>query len=171
MKMNSALKQFTAIVAILAFLAVGGIGLVNRSVQAQSSGTFASVFPNKVFPAMVFTATSQTKKQTISSGIGGGGGCGLATISINGTALTTVTWQVKASNDNGVSYFAIPYSDGTFTSNVQTKVTGAAVTNTAAALYWVSLSGMTHFEIITSGTFTATNVTAQVTCSSNPSGF
>lgn len=155
--------NFKAICAVLctALLAISIVNYSPREVSAQGySGQLAVSQPNYSYAPMVFTATAQTKTQVL-------GGCSTATISISGTALTTVTWQIFASNDGGTNYYAIPQSTGAFTSNVLTVTTGAATTTTAATLYYANLSGFTIFKIVTSGTFTATNVTAKVVCSAN----
>lgn len=155
----------TAVVTLCLMLALCSIAILPHRTSAQSGpfypGSQASVFPNYKYPAMVFTATSQTVKQTLS-------GVSTATIQIYGVA-TAATLQIKASNDGGTNYFAIPYFAGVYTSNVPVIVTGAAFpayTGTPV-LYWVNLSGFTNVEIISSGTFTGASASVQITASSN----
>jgi hypothetical protein len=131
------------------------------SANAQG-GLFTTALPNYKYTAMSFTATSQNKTQAI-------GGVSTASVQISGSSLTTVTWQLTCSNDGGANYYGIPSlaAGGTVTSGVLPITTAGTITTTTAALYYFNLSGCTNFKIATSGTFTATSVTAQVVASSN----
>lgn len=167
MKPKSFVQRIAAVAIMATLVLIAGVGvgigthapLFNQTVQAQAAQP--SIFPNYRYPPMVFTATSQTLKQAV-------GGVSTATLEITGTA-TACTLQIKASNDGGSNYFAIPYFAGVYTSNVPVIVTGAAFPayNNSPVLYWVSLAGFTNFEIVSSGTFTGTSCTVQVTGSGN----
>jgi hypothetical protein len=166
-KFLSALRGFTvaAIVAAMCLGAMDGIhSAVEHNLIAPSNvlaQSITSLFPNSKFPPMVFTATSQTKKQTL-------GGFSTATLEITGTATSCIL-QVEVSNDGGSNYFATPYFAGVYTSNVPVIVTGAAFPtyNNSPVLYWISVAGMTNLEVVSSGTFTGTSCTVQITASSN----
>jgi len=119
-------------------------------------GTLTSALPNYPFPLMTFTATSQTKTQALS-------GQDCLTLTMTSTALTTVTFLVKVSNDGGTTYVAArtaPYA-ATLTPSI------TAVTATANLPYIVNVAGWTNYEIVTSGTFTATAVNFQGVATSN----
>lgn len=129
-----------------------------------SLGCFAqsgSPYSNNVFPAQSFTATAQTgaviqlNGQQISYGAG--------TITVTGTALTTVTFAVQGSSDGGVTYYALPISAVASPGTTPTTT----VTATASGLYQVSLVGITHVKFVTSGTFTATSVSLALTATPN----
>jgi hypothetical protein len=140
-------------------LIFAGFSLAPGKAAAQGSWNTPGnnmVLPNYRYPAMVFTATSQTKTQGI-------GGVSTATVQIFGVALTTVTWQLLCSNDGGTHFYGLP----SLAAGGTAPITAGAITTTSAGLYYFKISGCTNFEIVTSGTFTATSVTAQVTASSN----
>jgi hypothetical protein len=140
------------------------VDLTSITAQAQGSnqGSLISIFPNQRFAAMSFTATSQNKTQSLQ-------GCATAAVGVSGVALTTVTWQLTASPDGGANYYGLPSlaAAGTITSGVLPYTTQGAITTTAASLYFFNLAGLTNVKITTSGTFTATSVAVQITCSSN----
>lgn len=128
----------------------------------------ASPYSNSVFPSQIFTATGQTGATiqlngliTPSSTVGSSFASG--TITLTGTSLTTVTFSLLGSADNGVTFFPLPLTP------VATPGTTAvtAITATASGLYQVSLAGLTHVRFATSGTFTATNVSLILTASPN----
>jgi hypothetical protein len=171
MKPKSFVQRIGAVVVMAAIVALASLGtgigvgigthspLFNSSVQAQAAQ--AAIFPNYRYPPMVFTATSQTFKQAV-------GGVSTGLLEITGTA-TACTLQIKVSMDGGTNYYATPYFAGVYTSNVAQIVTGAAFPayNNSPVLYWVSLAGVTNYEIISSGTFTGTSCTATMTASGN----
>jgi hypothetical protein len=128
----------------------------------------ASPYSNSVFPSQIFTATGQTGATiqlngliTPSSTVGSSFASG--TITLTGTSLTTVTFSLLGSADNGVTFFPLPLTP------VATPGTTAVttITATASGLYQVSLAGLTHVRFSTSGTFTATNVSLILTASPN----
>jgi hypothetical protein len=120
-------------------------------------GTLTSALPNYPFPLMTFTATAQTKTQALS-------GQACLTLTMTATALTTATWIVNVSNDGGATY--VPARVAPFAATLTPAIT--AVTTTAVKPYLVNVSGWTNYEIVTSGTFTATAVNFQGVASSNP---
>ncbi len=151
------MKKLLAVV-LLGLIAAVAVG---RSQGPPSNPSLGSPLPTFSFSPMVFTATGQTKTQGI-------GGLSIATVRIAGPA-TAATLQIKASNDAGANYFPIPFTNGTYASNVlQVTTPGAfpAYTGTPV-LYWVNLAGFTNVEIVSSGTFTGASVSVQITGSPN----
>ncbi len=153
---------------ILAVIVLG-LGLAAAVAWPQggpplSNQTITSPLPNLVFVPMTFTATGQTKSMPI-------GGISIATVRIAGPA-TAATLQIKASNDAGANYFAIPFVPGAgtmYTSgvlNVSNPGTFPAYAG-SAVLYYVNLSGFNFVEVVSSGTFTGTSVSVQIVGSSN----
>lgn len=134
----------------------------------QDFAQLASPYSQSVWPAQTFTATGQTGAvlqlnglSTPSSTVGSSFNSG--TFTVTGSSLTTVTFSIQGSSDNGVTYYALPiYTAASPTSSPTTTVT--ATTN---GLYQVSLAGITHVRIVTSGTFTATTVSIVFTSSPN----
>lgn len=119
-----------------------------------------SPFTNAIFPAQTFTATAQTgaviqlNGQQLSYGAG--------TISLTGTSLTTATFAVQGSSDNGLTYYALP-----ITAVTPGASPAATATATASGLYQVSLVGITHLRFVTSGTFTGTSISLTLTATPN----
>ena len=119
------------------------------------AATAQSPYTYTAFPAFTATATSQTSpayalslkgatKYSYSAG----------SINVVGSALTTATFAVLGSQDNGVTYNALVIQ--------ACGVHGGSATTatvTANGCYWVALPGIDHVELQTSGTFTATSVT------------
>lgn len=172
-KISRLFKPATIVViALLCLLGIGNIAqhlhptaqqitdLVSAQTQPFYPGSTTSLLPNYPYPVMTFTATSQTLKQPLS-------GQSYATISITGATFTTATFTIKGSNDKGVNFYPLavapyPVSGGSFTPTV------SAITVTSPpALYVVNVAGFTNIEIVTSGTFTATSMSAQITGTSN----
>jgi hypothetical protein len=129
----------------------------------------ASPFNLNVYKAQSFIATGQTGSTiqlnglVIPSTVGSSYASG--TITLTGTAITTVSFQVMGSSDNGATYYALPVF--TVANPGTSPVT--TVTVTAAGLYQVSLAGLTHIKFVTTGTFTATSVSFTLTGSPNAS--
>ena len=125
-----------------------------------------SPFNNTVFPTQTFTATGQTGSTIqlngliVPSTIGSSFASGTATLT--GASLTTATFSMQGSADNGHTYF--PLAIGAVSSPGSTTTT---VTATGPGLYQVSLAGLTHVRFATSGTFTATNISLTLTASPN----
>lgn len=126
----------------------------------------ASPYSNSVFPAQVFTSSGQTGSViqlnglVVSSTVGSSFASGL--ITLTGSSLTTVTFAIQGSSDNGLTYFPLAISA------ISTPgTTTTSVTSTANGLYQVSLAGLTHVRFVTSGTFTATNIRLVLTGSPN----
>lgn len=155
-------KLFRALAFLLLAMSIGGC--------QQAAFAQASPYNLFLFPAQSFTATGQTGtaiplngQSQIPSTVGSSYASG--TLTLTGTALSTVTFQVMGSADNGATYYALPVylaaSPGT--SPVTT------VTATAAGLYQINLAGLTHIKLVTSGTFTATAISLTLSASPNAS--
>lgn len=163
-KFSGAIRGAVLALAIGAMLFGTGfeLGHLPQTVQAQNSA-LTTQLSNSAY-TLTFTATSQTVKQTI-------GALSTASITVYGTALSTVTWQVLCGDGASptIHYFGIPYTTGavTATYNLTTIVAAGTITTTATTTYWVNLSGCSSFEIVTSGTFTATSVSMRVVASPN----
>lgn len=127
----------------------------------------ASPYSQSVWPAQTFTATNQTGSTIqlnglqVSSTVGSSFASG--TLTVTGTSLTTVTFAVQGSSDNGATFYALPI----YTVASPTSTPTTTVTATGNGIYQVSLAGITHVRIVTSGTFTATNVSIVFTSSPN----
>jgi len=67
------------------------------------------------------------------------------------------------SSDNGATYYALPI----YVAASPTTTPATTITATANGLYQINLAGLTHIKFVTSGTFTATNVTLTLTASPN----
>jgi hypothetical protein len=155
------LKKFTAIFLIASLAVIGGMLSVAHApnVLAQGSASNLTVVqPNYRRPALTATATSQTLKDVLPAS-------SYCTINLTGVALTTVTFQFKVSNDGGVTYY--PLSVAPYAASGALVPVTAAATATAAGLYVANVAGFTNYEILTSGTFTATSVSWNLTCTSN----
>lgn len=126
----------------------------------------ASPYSLNVFKAQSFTATGQmgTPIQLngliVSSTIGSSYASG--TITLTGVGLTTVTFQVMGSSDNGVTYYPLPVN-----AIATPSTTATTTTATTNGLYQINLAGLTHVKFVTSGTFTATSVSFTLTASPN----
>jgi hypothetical protein len=133
---------------------------VAQSNVPNYGGYQASLTPTLRYAPVTFTATAQTSAaQTLS-------GASFGLFQVKGTALTTVTLGVQGSIDGGVTYFAIPFAAATGYTSLPVT-TAATATATTSALYAVNLAGLTNVRFVTSGTFTATNVTVSLTATSN----
>jgi hypothetical protein len=129
----------------------------------------ASPFSNSIYPAQTFTASNQTGSAiqlnglTVPSQVGSSFASG--TITVTGTSLTTATFSVWGSSDGGATYFVLPIINPLAAPSSSAPAT--AVTVTANGTYMVSLAGITHVELVTSGTFTATALSLTLTASPN----
>lgn len=135
----------------------------------QAAFAQASPFNLNVFSAQSFTATGQTGATIQLNGLTYpttvGSSYASGTITLTGVALTTVSFQVMGSSDNGATFYLLPVFS--VVSPGSSPVT--TVTATAAGLYQVNLAGITHIKLVTSGTFTATSVSLILTASPNAS--
>lgn len=124
-----------------------------------------SPYSNALFNAVTMTATGQTSAPIkMAQYSASGGAFNLGTVTLKATTLTTVTFGVLGSADNGVTYFPLNIW------NVLTPdTTATTATATATGLYQFSLAGITHIEFVTSGTFTATGVAFALTATPAPS--
>lgn len=142
------------ILALLLFLVVG------------SAHPQASPYSNSVFPPQIFTATSQTGATiqlnglVVSSTVGSSFASGV--ITVTGTSLTTVSFQVLGSGDNGGTFFPLLVA-----AMATPTATATTTTVTSPGLYQVNLVGLTHLKFKTTGTFTATNATIILSASPN----
>jgi hypothetical protein len=121
---------------------------------------------NQVFPKFTFTATAQTQGplQLAPNTAGANGAYNCGNITLIGTGLSTVSFQVLGSTDGGQTYnVLLVYPVNSLGSPASTT------TATGNGLYRVNLAGVTALEITTTGTFTATSVTMQLTASPNAS--
>jgi len=144
-------------------MATAGCGYFQKPTPNRGAyypGTLTSALPNYPYPAMNFTATSQTDTQTL-------GGVSFVTIEETAATCTTLTFQVKVSNDGGTNYYALavaPYVAGTLVPSTS----AVTVSNNTPTLYVANVAGFTNIEIVTSSTFTCTGVNFYITGSSNP---
>lgn len=148
-------KLFAILVLLAAPLAL--------SAQSYYPGTQTSLLPNYSYGAQSFTATAQTGATINLAGVSTG------LIEVSGTALTTVTWQLEGSIDGGTTWFPVGTAPYTFSSGSLTIPTSVSSTQTTTAttLYMANLAGFTNVRFVTSGTFTATNVSIKLTAASN----
>lgn len=130
------------------------------------SQNLASPYSNAVFAPQNFTSSGQTGKVlqlnglTVASTVGSSFASG--TITVTGVSLTTVTFTVQGSSDNGITYFPLPVNAVASPGTLATVITA-----TTSGMYQVSLAGLTHVRFVTSGTFTATSVSITLTASPN----
>lgn len=130
-----------------------------------SLGYAQSPYTNILFkPAKVMTATAQTSAPIQLGPANRPGGFSAGTITLTGSSLTTATFGVLGSSDGGVTYYAIALN--TYADPTTLATTFTATTN---GLYQVNLTGLTHIEFVTSGTFTATSISLLLTASPNGS--
>lgn len=126
----------------------------------------ASPYNLQVFKAQSFTATAQTgtviqlNGLVVPSTIGSSFSSGA--ITVTGVGLTTASFQIMGSADNGATYYPLNVN------SIATPTTLATTTTiTANGLYQVNLAGLTHVKFVTTGTFTATSVSITLTASPN----
>lgn len=142
------------LLALLLLLGVAG--------QCQN---LASPYSNSVFPAQIFSTTKtgtpiQLNGLVVPSTIGSSFASG--SITLTGTSLTTVTFSVLASTDNGVTY-----NPWLIWSVLTPSAQGTTQTATGNGIYQLSLAGVTHIKFVTSGTFTASSISLVLTASPN----
>lgn len=124
-----------------------------------------SPYSNALFaPVTTLTATGQTSAALkMAQFSASGGGFSLGTITLTATSITTVTFGVLASSDNGVNYYpALIWS--TLTPGTQ----ATTVTATAAGQFQFSLATVTNIKLVTSGTFTASGLSLVLTATPAP---
>lgn len=127
----------------------------------------SSPYSNVIFPAVTVTGTGTTAPIRLNSMCCSGTtttGSGFSTgdITLSGTSLTTVTFGVLVSKDNGVTYFPTLIWSTLTPGTAATTVTAAA-----GGQYEFSLANVTHVEFVVSGTFTATSVQFLLSASPN----
>lgn len=145
---------------IFALLLLFGLGLPQCHPQA-------SPYSNSVFPSQVFTHTGQTGNVIQLNGLVNpstvGSSFASLTITVTGTSLTTATFAIQGSSDNGVTFFPLPIYAVASPTSPPTPTVNA----TANGLYQVNSAGLTHVRAVTSGTFTATTLNLTFTGSPN----
>jgi hypothetical protein len=162
MKSNLFVRRIAAIAVMsaLVLMASFGVGtfapLNHGTVFAQ--GAQPSIFPNFRYAPLTATATSQTVKAPM-------GGVSSCLIQQTSVANTTITWQIKFSMDGGTTYYAL--SMAPYATSLTQSTAAITTTSTAAALFVANMADITNIELVTSGTFTATSLTVQLTCSGN----
>lgn len=129
-------------------------------ILAGAIGATAQNFTNAVLTPITMTGVATSPALPLSSSYATG------TIQLVGTSLTTATFAIYGCNltsCTSANYFALPMqSCGDTTGTFATTQTA-----TANSCYRVNLAGMTSVEYVTSGTFTATNITLTLTGSPN----
>jgi Concanavalin A-like lectin/glucanases superfamily len=135
-----------------------------------AQGQLASPFSQSVWPSQSFTASNQTGatihlNNLTSSTSTVGTSFSSGTITLTGSSLTTATFSVYGSSDNGATFYALPV----YTLSAPGTTPTLTVTATSNGIYQVSLAGITHISLRTSGTFTATSVSLTFTASPNAS--
>lgn len=116
-------------------------------------------------PATVMTATSQTSTAIplgTAATVPKSGSYAGGNIQLTGSSLTTATFGVTVSSDNGATYFAVPIC-----TVAATPICATTQTATASAIFTINLAGLTHIKFVTSGTFTATSISLLLTASPN----
>lgn len=151
-------------IATWARRALIGLALCLPFASVAIAQTPYSTQTNAVFPAITFTATSQTSTPITlgQSPSGNGGSYQLGNITVTGSSLTTATLTVLGSSDGGNSYYALNISPINAPQTVATTVV-----ITTPGIYQVNLSGLTNVKFQTSGTFTATSISIVLTAAPN----
>lgn len=142
----------SAIAAIAIALSGASPALAQTTYLPNATQT---VSPNVLIGTFTATATSQTSGAFTTFGQSG------ISISVVGTALTTATWAVQGSND-GVNFF--PILQAAIAVPGTTAVTETATVN---GIYIANVANLVKIRIVTSGTFTATNVLFRIVGSPN----
>ena len=151
------MKKLLLSLVLAAFVALG----VPMAHSQAYPGSQASLLPNYAYTPAVFTAASQTGATQYLGGVNSG------LISAIGATLTTATWQIQGSNDGGAHWFNLPTAAYPTTA-IPITTTAVSQTTTANTLYAVNLAGFTNVRFVTtSGTFTGTSLTLNLTASSN----
>ena len=126
----------------------------------------ASPYSIFMFDSQTFTATGQTGAAiqlnglVVPSTVGSSFASG--NITVTGNSLTSVTFGVLGSADNGKTYFPLivrPIANP--------GATGTTVTVTGGGIFQISLGALTHVKFVTSGTFNATSATLLLSASPN----
>lgn len=152
------MKYIRSIAFVLAAL-VGAAGIATPAFAQYYPGSLATMTPNYSYPAQTFTATAQTGTAINLGGLTSG------IVQVKGTGLTTVTFAVQGSMDGGATWFSLPTA--TYPTTAAPSTLAVTQTATATTQYVVNLAGITNVRFVTSGTFTATSVTLQLTASAN----
>jgi len=131
-------------------------------VGSASAHGQASPYSNSVFKPQIFTASGVTGSVIQLNGLltpsTVGSSFAVCTVTVTGTSLSTVSFSVLGSSDNGVT-FAPMLVYGVTTPSVSSTTTTA----TANGQYQTICTGMTHIKFMTVGTFTGTSVSLTLT--------
>jgi hypothetical protein len=149
----------TWIYAVLAMLLCAPLA------HSQSSPFSQNIFAPQVFVATGVTGTPIQLNGLISSTSTVGSSYTVGSITVAGTSLATATFGVLGSSDNGATYYPLPI----YTVGSPATTPATTITVTTNGLYQINLVGLTHVKFVTSGTFTATNLTLTLTASPNGS--
>ncbi len=138
----------------LVMAAIVSIGLALGSVTVPYAQAQSSPYSNSTYAPITLTGVATSAPiQLAPSQSGTSGAYSVGNISLTGVSLTTVTFAVLGSTDGGATYTALPVS------LIATPGTSAtSTTATTSGVYQVNLAGITHIEVQTTGTFTATSV-------------
>jgi len=130
--------------------------LLAGAISLRAQSTFKQV----TYPAVVMTASGQTSTPIQLDTYNGSYSAGV--VAITGSSLTTATVAVY-----GTSLFKTNFVPLAIESCADPGTFSTSVTVTAGACYQVNLAGMAYIEFVTSGTFTATNISLTLTASPN----
>lgn len=140
----------------IAIVALLGLILWSEGVFGQ-----ASPYNIQLFKAQTFTASGQTGAVLPLNGATTGStvasSYSLANITVTGTSLTTATFAVQGSADNGVTYYPVLIS-----ALATPGTTATTITVTGPGIFQFNPGGLTHVRVVTSGTFTATSLSIQI---------
>lgn len=151
--------KFIRNIAFVLVALVGAASIVTPASAQYYPGSLATMSPNYSYNLGTFTATSTTGTAQVLGGLESG------VIQVTGTSLTTATWAIQGSIDGGTTWFALPTA--AYPTTAAPSTLAVTQTTTATAQYVVNLAGITQVRIVTSGTFTATNITIKLTASTN----
>lgn len=145
--------------ALLALLVVLGVPPPLYG-QALASPYNLALYPTQSATGPQRLATIQLNGLVTPSLIGASFNSGSVTIA--GTGLTTVTFSVFGSFDNGATFYALPL-------NVlgSPASTATSITATSNGVWQFPLTNVSHIYVITTGTFTAASVAFSVNASPN----
>lgn len=134
-----------------------------------------SPFSNNIFPAQLFTATSQMSpaialgtKQANGQWTSGSWSAAAISLAAAAAGAYTATFGMLGSSDGGVTFNAIAIASAAVPGTFATTFTTTGTT-TGTAAYHANLAGLTHVKFVTSGSFTATSLAVTMTASPNAS--
>lgn len=127
----------------------------------------ASPYNLYVIKPQSFTGTNQTGVAISTNGLVTGNSTvgssySVGTITLTGTGLTTASFQVLGSFDNGGTYYPLLLSPVASPASTSTTITA-----TSNGVYAFGIAGVSYLQIKTTGTFTAASITMTITLSPN----